>query len=136
MQGECLLIFAIVSHKIKLRARDALELGGAFRAGKVVADAKRVTFEFVDRRKSLAAIHPIRAGNGHALRLGGGIDRVSTPVGFVSNENFILTVVQFEADDLQDSVSHGLPGQLRLGGLPFSLNRFAVVGRVGSEHIQ
>src|ERR1035438_3328630 len=136
MQGECLLIFAIVSHKIKLRARDALELGGAFRAGKVVADAERVTFEFVDRRESLAAIRSCRAGNGHALGLGGGIQRVSASVGRPSYEYFISAAIQFKADALQDSVSHGLSGQLGLGGLPISLNCFGVVGRVGSERNQ
>jgi hypothetical protein len=46
----------------------------------------------------------------------------------LADENFIFTVVQFEADALQDSVSHGLSGQLGLGGLPVSLNGFGVVG--------
>src|ERR1035438_2966824 len=71
-----LFLLPIVGHEIEARARDALELGGAFRAGKVVADAERVTFEFVDRRESLAAARSCRAGNGHALGLGGGIQRV------------------------------------------------------------
>ena len=55
---------------------------------------------------------------------------------YLSDENFIFAVVQFEADALQDSGGHGLSGQLGLDGLPISLNRFGVVGRGGGERRQ
>src|SRR5438874_2188928 len=63
-----LLLLAIVSHEIELRARDGLELGRTLGAGKVVADAQYVTVQFVDRRESLAVVRPFCAGDGHSFR--------------------------------------------------------------------
>src|SRR2546421_5750696 len=62
-----LLLFARVGNEIKLCAGDALELSGALRAGKVVADAEGITLEFIDRGESLAIVGPFGAENGHAL---------------------------------------------------------------------
>ena len=132
-----LLVLTMVYHEIEAGAGEALEFCGAFRAGKVVADAEGVTFEFVDRRESLAIVRSFGAGNGDAFRLGGGIERVSAPIGCLSDKNLIFSVVKFEADALHDGVSHGLSGQLSLDGFPISLNCFGiVVGRAGSERIE
>ena len=126
----------MVGHEIELRAGTGLKLRGAFRAGKVVADAERAVLEFIDRGESLAVVRSLRAGDDHALGLAAGIEPVSAPVGFLSDEHFLFTVVQFEADHLQDSIRHGLSGQLSLEGLPISLNFFGVIGRVASERAQ
>src|ERR1035438_8360311 len=103
-----LLFLAVVGDEIELRARDALELCRAFYAGKVVADAEGVTLEFVDRGESLALVRSFGAGNGHTLGPAGGIERVCALVGFASDEDFILPIVEFEADALQDGIGHGL----------------------------
>ena len=91
---------AVVGDEIKTRARSALELGRAFRAGKVVTDAQGIALKFVDRGESLALVRSFGAGNGHALGLRCGIERVSSLVGLVSDQDFILTVIEFEADAL------------------------------------
>jgi hypothetical protein len=95
-----LLFLAVVGDELEPRARDALELSKAFRAGKVVTDAEGVTPEFVDRRGSLVLVRSFGAGNGHALGLAGGIERVSALVGVASDEDLMLAVVEFEADAL------------------------------------
>jgi len=126
----------MVGHEIERRARNALELCGAFRAGEVVADAKCVAFEFKDRGESPALVRSFGADDGHALGRGRGIDRVSAPVGLVSDKDFIPTVIEFEADDIQDSVAHGLSRQLGRDGLPVSLNCLGVVVGIGSPRAQ
>src|SRR5580692_2053961 len=108
----------MIGHEIELRAGEALEFGGAARAGKVVADAKCISSELVDGRESLALVRAFSAGNAHALGLRPGIDRVSAAVRMFSDENFIFAVVQFETDGFQDVARHGLSGQLGLGGYP------------------
>jgi len=134
--GE-LLLLAIVGDEIKASARDALEFGGAFVAGKIVADAERLALEFVDCRESLAIVWSFGAGNGDALGLGGGIERICAPVGRFSDEDLIFAVVKFETDALQHGVCHGLPRQLSLDGLPISLNGFGIaIGRAGSKSIK
>ena len=45
---HALFLLPAVGHQVQLRAREALELCGAFRSGKVVADAERFSFEFID----------------------------------------------------------------------------------------
>jgi len=95
-----LLFLAIVGDEIELRPCDAFELGGAFRAGKVVADAEGVTLKFVDRGVGLAFVWSFGAGDSHALGFAGGIERVSALVGFSSGQDVILTVVEVQADAL------------------------------------
>ena len=104
-----LVYLPLVGHKLELRAREGLELRRALRAGKVVADAKRVAFEFVDRGEGLALVWPFRAGDGDALGLRRGMERVGAPVGFVADEDFMLPVVQFETDALHNCGGQG-PG--------------------------
>jgi len=131
-----LLLPAIVGHEIELCARDALELCGAFRAGKIVADEESVALKFIDRRESLAMVRSFGAGNSHALGLAGGIESVSALVRFVSDEDFILTVGEFEADAPQDGLGHRLSAQVGLGRRPSPLNCFGVVRWAGSERGQ
>jgi hypothetical protein len=128
-----LFLLPVAGHQIDPPSRDALELRGSFRTGKVVADAERVSFELVDGGERLAMVRSLRAGNRHALGLAGGIDRVSAPVGIVADEDFVFTAVEFQADGLQDRLGHGLSGQLSRGRHPTSLNCFGIVERVGSE---
>src|SRR5260370_38156805 len=98
-----LFFFAAVGDEIELRALHTLELCGAFRAGKVIADAEGVTLQFVDRGQSLPIVRSFGAGNSHALGLAGGIERVSPLVRQASAGTLILAVVKFEADGLQDN---------------------------------
>ena len=134
--GNELLFLAVVSDQIEPRALDALELCGAFRSGKILADAESVTLKCIDRGESLANIWSFGAVNGHALWLAGGIERVGAFVGVASDRDFILTVFELEANALQDGLGHGLSSQVGLGRCPNTLNCFGVAGLIGSERGQ
>src|ERR1051325_2475907 len=75
-----LLFLPVVGHQIELCARDTLELRWPLRAGKIVADAERIPIEFVDGGERLAPIWPLGPGNGDALGLRAGVERVSASV--------------------------------------------------------
>ena len=114
-----LVLQAIVGHEIELRARKTLELRGPFRARKVVAYAKCVILEFVNRRERLAAVRSFRSSNGHTLGLAGGIQSIGAPIGVAADENLILSVVQFEADGFKTASVMGCPANSAVAGFHF-----------------
>src|SRR5437764_359027 len=106
-----LIFSAAVGDEIEFRARGGLELRWPFLAGKIIADAKCVTArlivsELVDGGKRLVLVRAFGAGNGHAVRLSGGVERVGSAIGLVADESFILAVFQLESDGFQDGSGH------------------------------